>query len=144
MRCRLEVIGESRHFGENGDEVLHPRDEQGGRFVVQGLLPDHLQQDILGDVAEAGLVVAAVEREQPGHVGQLILGRPLDQLVGQAGVGDEGFDVGHGRKSPRSWSRVTHSCAWIVRWEVGRAAATAARRSLWRPHRSRAPLDGRR
>ena len=108
MRCRLEVIGESRHFGENGEEVLHPGNEQGGRLVVQGFLPDHLQQDILGDVAEVGLVVAAVDREQPGHVGQLVFRRPLDQLVGKAGVGDEVFDVGHGRKSPRSWSMVTH------------------------------------
>ena len=62
---------------------------------------DHLQHDVLGNVPEADLVPADVDRQETCYIGELVLGGPFDEMVSQTGVGAKILGVGHRRSCPQ-------------------------------------------
>ena len=100
-RCVPENITKPGVLCEGRDQALHPRNQERGGLQLKGLGFDHTQQDVLRHVTEADLVVPAVQRQQPGYVGQLILGGMFDEAVGEAVVVGEIVQLCH-RPRPQS------------------------------------------
>ena len=83
-RLVFQIIGQSCDFGEGRDQILHPSRQKRESLFVQGLSSDHLQQDVLRNIAVALVVVADVEGQETCNVSKLVLGGSFDQLVGEA------------------------------------------------------------
>lgn len=83
------LLGNAHHLAEHTYEILHPLQYLSLGLLVQRLVPDHPEQGLLRHIAVLLVIVADVERQKPRHVGKLALGCLVDQLVGEASLGEE-------------------------------------------------------